>query len=388
MKEDTTITSEIKRKVSDIDWEFNNTDTQYLTHNIHRYSGKFIPQIARTAIDLISSEGETILDPYMGSGTTLLEAFVTKRKGIGLDLNPLAVLISKVKTTTIPDEELDDLWDYVSARVLRVQGKQASLSFFESVNEIIPTNNDRLSNPWNIKWYQNHILKQLNDIYNIIETIADEPRRELAQIAFSNILRKCSNASSKYPNVMYDKNIKQKPLPSKIFLESLSGTIEKVRQLSHEISSATPPEIFLCSNLNMPCEDCTVDAIVTHPPYIASIPYAEYGCLSLNWLGHDSKQLDRTLTGGKRHSKDVIERFVKDYMNMFHESFRVLKPGKFAFYMVGNPTVNRKLIHLNEMTIEFGQNVGFEIAAVATRKGQNRRGNMMGEEYLIYMYKP
>ena len=138
----------------------------------------------------------------------------------------------------------------------------------------------------------------------------------------------------------------------------------------------------------MPCDDCAVDAIVTHPPYIASIPYAEYGCLSLNWLGYDSKQLDSILTGGKRHAKNVIERFMKDYMGMFHESFRVLKHGKFAFYMVGNPTVNGNQVHLKEMTIEFGQNAGFEIAAIATRSGQNRRGNYMGEEYLVFMYKP
>ena len=209
LEDNNTLISAINHKVSCINWEFNDADTQYLTHNIHRYSGKFIPQIARTVIELTSSEGETILDPYMGSGTTLLEAIIVKRKAIGFDLNPLAVLISKVKTTAISNEELDKLWNYVSTQILKSQTEQVSLSSFENDVEVVPTNKSRLYDPWNIKWYQNHILNRLNEIYSVIETIPDEHGRELAQVAFSNILRRCSNASSRYPNVMYDKNTKE-----------------------------------------------------------------------------------------------------------------------------------------------------------------------------------
>lgn len=96
-------------KINSIDWEFSDADTQYLTHNIHRYSGKFIPQIARQAIQLLTAPGETILDSYMGSGTTLLEAQLSNRNAIGIDLNPLAVLISQVKNMRISEADIRDI---------------------------------------------------------------------------------------------------------------------------------------------------------------------------------------------------------------------------------------------------------------------------------------
>lgn len=68
--------------IQSTDWEFTDSDTQYLTHNIHRYSGKFIPQIAGKAIELLTNPQDLILDSYMGSGTTLLEAALRGRNSI------------------------------------------------------------------------------------------------------------------------------------------------------------------------------------------------------------------------------------------------------------------------------------------------------------------
>ena len=59
----------------------------------------------------------------------------------------------------------------------------------------------------------------------------------------------------------------------------------------------------------LPMANDSVDAVISHPPYVGSIPYAEYGALSLRWLGFDPKQLDRQLTGGRRQSREVVERF-------------------------------------------------------------------------------
>ena len=85
----------------------------------------------------------------------------------------------------------------------------------------IEKNEWRRTDPWNLKWYQFPVLEQLVDIYSCIETITNEKAKNIALVAFSDILRKSSNASSKYPNVMYDKNSNTKALPVKVFLESL-----------------------------------------------------------------------------------------------------------------------------------------------------------------------
>ena len=141
----------------------------------------------------------------------------------------------------------------------------------------IEKNEWRRTDPWNLKWYQFPVLEQLVDIYSCIETITNEKAKNIALVAFSDILRKSSNASSKYPNVMYDKNSNTKALPAKAFLESLRQVINSALSLSQIVGTGKDVCIFQQSNLRLPIDDGTIDAIISHPPYIAAIPYAEYG---------------------------------------------------------------------------------------------------------------
>ena len=146
-------------------------------------------------------------------------------------------------------------------------------------------------------------------------------------------------------------------------------------------------EILLGNNLELPLEENSIDAIISHPPYIAAIPYAEYGSLSLKWMGFDSKELDGKLTGGRRHSKQVVSRFLSDYAKYMVESYRVLKPDHYMFLMVGNPVSHGEYVDLYNITIQFAQAAGFRHISTAIRHGQNRRGNKMGNEYLLFFGK-
>ena len=384
---------ELYKAIQDCDWEFSDADTQYLTHNIHRHSGKFIPQIAGKAIELLTEPNDLVLDSYMGSGTTLLEAMLRGRNSVGVDLNPLAVLISKVKTTIVSFDDIEEInselipfVDYLAS------GGQLSLMsrpFDEDkINEQIEKNNWRIGDEWNCKWYQTDVLKQLVQIYSCIEIIENKKAKNIALVAFSDVLRKSSNASSKYPNVMYDKNAKKKPLPAKPFLEALNHVIEAVNALSRQMENRPyTANIIMHNNLNLPIASESVDAIISHPPYISAVPYAEYGSLSLTWLGYDCKELDSELTGGRRHSTQVVSRFSDDYRRYFFESYRVLKPYKYMFLMVGNPTAHGEKIDLNELTEAYAKEAGFLHIGTAIRHGQNRRGNKMGDEYLLFFQK-
>lgn len=375
-------------KIKEQDWEFVNEETQYLTHNIHRYSGKFIPQIARQVIDLTTQKGDIILDPYLGSGTTALESMLSHRNFIGIDINPLAILIAKVKTTILSIKDLMDFKHDFNEMIDQLYDNDTPL-----LNQLLQTKIEspetswRFSNEWNKKWYQEHVLKDLINIYNHIEYIQNENLKRIAQVAFSDILRKTSNASSKYPNVMYDKNHKIKQSPLKSFKASFNGIIDNLIELSTTYTSNTGCEIILSDNTKLSLADQSIDAIITHPPYIAAVPYAEYGCLSLEWFGHSSKELDSKLTGGRRHKKDIVERFESDYQKMISESARVLKNGKYAFFMVGNPTAHGNVVDLEEMTIRLGEVVGYKHLCSAKRVGINRRGNKMGHESLIFFQK-
>ena len=79
------------------DWEFANANTTYLTHGIHPYPARMIPQIASRLILRYSRQNDLIVDPFSGSGTVNLESMLNKRFSYGFDINPLAHLIQKVK---------------------------------------------------------------------------------------------------------------------------------------------------------------------------------------------------------------------------------------------------------------------------------------------------
>ena len=381
------------KEIQQCDWEFSEADTQYLTHNIHRYSGKFIPQIAGKAIELLTKPNDLVLDSYMGSGTTLLEAMLRNRNSVGVDLNPLAVLISKVKTTVVSSDDIKEIYSKLIPFVsfLASDGHFSLISHTfsnERITEETEKNRWRLNDAWNCKWYQTDVLNQLVQIYSCIETIENDKAKNIALVAFSDILRKSSNASSKYPNVMYDKNVKKRPLPAKSFLESLNRVIKAVTALSHNMKEKSySVNIIMQNNLNLSISSESVDAIISHPPYIAAVPYAEYGSLSLAWLGFDFKALDAELTGGRRHSTHVVSRFADDYRQYFFESYRVLKPWKYLFLMDGNPTAHGERIPLDKLTATYAEEAGFVHRATAVRHGQNRRGNNMGEEYLLFFQK-
>lgn len=326
-----------------------------------------------------------------GSGTTALEAILLNRKCIGVDINPLAILISKVKTTVLPVDELEEFRGRLIESVNIFDDGQLSFSYYDHLYKgslSSPEDSERYADLWNKKWYQDHVLRQLIMIYDVIEGIPEEELRDIAKVAFSDILRKSSNASSKYPNVMYDKNHPEKKLPLKSFIASFTDVINNLIDLSRRVGDTHYKcQIMLDNNTSLSLDDESVDAIVTHPPYIAAVPYAEYGSLSLEWLGYSSKELDSKLTGGKRHSKDVAVRFEKDYKQMIRETYRVLKRGRYAFFMVGNPTANGHVVDLHEMTIRLAQEQGFKDICTAVRSGMNRRGNKMGAESLVFLQK-
>ena len=77
-----------------------------LTHGFYRYPARFSPEFAKEAIKIFSNPGDLIYDPFMGGGTTLVEAFALGRKSIGTDINDLAVFVTKVKTTLYSKNDL------------------------------------------------------------------------------------------------------------------------------------------------------------------------------------------------------------------------------------------------------------------------------------------
>lgn len=379
---------------ADYDWDCDAADTQYLTHNIHRYSGKFIPQVARNAIDWLTRPGDMVLDPYCGSGTTLLECALMRRRSIGADLNPLATLIAEVKTTPIDPGPLQMFTDQLTNLLIagrRETGGQVSLfdADLHRQRDMILRRvaaDARRHDPWFVKWFTGNILEELLTIYHAIQLCNVPELRRLATVAFSDILRRSSNAHKGYPNVMYDKNHGCPPPAIPRFLRRLKEVSDMVRQLWNRWDKRHQPTVITADAQSLDIQDEAADAIITHPPYIGSVPYAEYGMLSLRWLGFDERQIDALLTGGRRQSKDVLSRFETGFRGMLREARRTLKSGRPMFMLLGRPTVRAAVVDLPQMAVQLASQERFELRYRGQRRGINRRANKMGvEEYLVFV---
>ena len=97
----------------DYSWSFSDKtikDTAYITHNYYTYPAKFIPQLVSRLINTYTNKYDIVVDPFMGSGTTIVESLINNRYAFGVDINEIAYLISKVKTTPIELKNLKILF--------------------------------------------------------------------------------------------------------------------------------------------------------------------------------------------------------------------------------------------------------------------------------------
>lgn len=130
---------------------------QGFTHGFYRYPARFSPEFVRYAIASFSRPGDTILDPFMGGGTTVVEALTLGRKVVGIDLNPLAVFVARVKSTPLSRSELES----VRRKVMQVQEYPPRLRSKRLAVELKCLFRNV---PW---WIRNSILTILDEIGEI-----------------------------------------------------------------------------------------------------------------------------------------------------------------------------------------------------------------------------
>jgi len=235
-------------------------------------------------------------------------------------------------------------------------------------------------------WFQPHVIAELTAIKNHIDKVKDQDLRDFFTIAFSSILRTVSNAAPGFGNLM----ISNKPLARKQGFEkfrfklvSMVSTMEDF-YFKAEPNAQIQVRVADARNMNFLLSE-SMDMICTHPPYMASVPYAEYQKLSLWWLGFDPSELDAKLIGGQRSRSDTAERYIQNMQLAFSEMYRVLKIGKFCCVVIGNPLYRGKIWPLNKILADIGQETGFSFLKEIIRgKYKMTMGKMKNEYILIF----
>ena len=166
--------------------------TNYLTHGIHSYTAKLIPHIPRYFIEKYTKRGDVIFDPFCGSGTTLLEARFLSRNAIGIDINPLATLISEVKTTPLDIDELS-----LAIRLVKEDVKNSN----RKLTVVFP----------NIDyWFCKKARNELSRIKFSIESLNGRFSESLYRfllVCFSSIIRKSSYADPRMAKTYKSKRL-------------------------------------------------------------------------------------------------------------------------------------------------------------------------------------
>lgn len=323
------------------------------THNFHPYPAKFIPQIPKSLlIHLGVKPGEIVLDPFSGSGTTLVESVLMGANAIGNDSNPIASLVSKVKSTPLNEISINEICSFlnnVKTLSLTLEDKQANIPEFK--------NRDH--------WFQKNMQNELALIKKEINLVFDQDARDFLNVAFSSIIVKCSNQDSDTRWVARNKNLKD-GFAFESIIKRVNDMIVRIREFSKQATGFSEVYNGDSRDFNY-IADNSIDSVITSPPYLNSFDYYLYHKLRMFWLGYDHYHAQQLEIGSRnKHSDNKKESsfYYENMLDVGKELFRVLKPNRHCAIVIGDSIVNKELIKMDREYIKMFEEIGFKTSDV------------------------
>jgi len=417
---------EIERREKD-DWTFNGANTRQLTHCYHDYPARMIPQIAAKLLDMFGNNAKLLFDPYCGTGTSLVEATLRGINSVGTDLNPLACLIAKAKTTVADLEK-------VNMQISEFQ--KFSLKSKPVSNSSLP----RIGGIKNLEfWFKTEVIEKLARLRNFIEEIEDDSVQLFFKIAFSETVRESSNTrNSEFKLFRYKPEKLENFTPdvfgimtSKLF-RNRRGLMEFANVVNGNGFKSKAMVCSFNSVISIPEEyisPSSVDIVITSPPYGDSrttVAYGQYSRLSAAWLDmKEPEKTDRKLMGGQKAKRfnefpsnelnktiDIIRQrdtkraldvvaFYNDLLDSIENVSNVIKPGGYACYVIANRKVKNTVLPTDNAISDFFEYFGFRKIKTFKRSIPNKRmalrnspsnvpgevDNTMVKEFIVVMRK-
>jgi len=354
----------ISDKLKALDWDFVDAKTDYLTHALHPYPAKFIPQITNALIQELSSIGDTVLDPFCGSGTALVEALTLKRHAIGLDANPIACLISRAKTMKLNPSEIEAL-HYLEGPLASMAARYTSgqTSLFNHYNEGLPPKSDKIQ-----FWFEPHVIVELANIKKQCIELPTEASRIFALAVLSSIIVTVSKQDSDTRYVRRDKDI-QNGETTKCFLRALNSAIGKAIEFADLVEDRFQCHVTQGDVLNPPNDFPQVDLVVSSPPYPNAYSYHLYHMTRMIWLDMDPFKFKKIEIGSHRKYSNkgsngaTIDTFKNEMKVVFHWLSRILKPQKYCCFVIGDSIIRGTVVPNNELLPEIAVLQRFRLVA-------------------------
>jgi DNA modification methylase len=407
------------------DLDFHNERSGYASHNFHSFPAKFPPQLPRKFINGLTSPGDVVLDPMMGSGTTILETLLANRCGVGLDIDPLALMIGKVKISPLNLEKVDRAFhQVVTGAKQKIQKDRSKLE----QNRLVRWNDE--TKKFIDYWFMHDTQLELIALISEIEQVEDIDIKLFLKVAFSSIIITKSggvslafdlahtrphrakiildqNGQEVFRGNIGEKTPKSLKLLTKLMRSPLNEFEKRYKNNLKGISSRSSDSYY--TNIswgdaqNLPLNDASIDLIVTSPPYASNaIDYMRAHKFALVWLGYDLSDLSKKrkeYIGGEstsgvvfepvppyvekiihtfsqldRKKMFVLHRYYSEMARVLKEMYRVIKPGKAAIVVVGSSIIRGVDIETQNCLAHIGREAGFEVPIIGVRKlDRNRR---------------
>ena len=342
--------------------------------SVHPFPARMAPGLA---LDVIAEcrKPLRVLDPMSGSGTVLAVAHSKGHHAVGVDLDPLAVLISRVWTTAIDVEAVGDTASTVLDNARRI---------FSSLptRDAYPRNADSETRQFTRYWFDDYARRQLASLATAIERTQDSTIREALWCAFSRLIISKQSGASLAMDLSHSRpHRKFKRAPAKPFRKFLSA-VDRVTTNCIDVTSRTrgpAAQVYEGDARHLDLRDGSIDLVITSPPYLNAIDYLRCSKFSLVWMGYSVSHLRRlrSTTVGTEVGMDarddqeiqgilselkmqpklqarqeaILARYINDMRRSVGETSRVLASNGRAVYVVGENTVRGTFIR-NAMIVE------------------------------------
>lgn len=395
-------------------WDFKDKKgiDSYALSEIMKYPAMMVSDMQKELINIIASTTEvnTMLDPFCGSGTTLIESLKYDIQPYGIDINPLAYLLVTVKSTKYSITTLK--------RVITDIEKKLEGNFDFEVH-----NFDGID-----KWFREDIKIGLSRIRSLIVSVESIRIRRFLWVIFSDTVRdSCNSRLSTYK--LYIRTPTQiKNLPGDVekqFIRKAYAAVDEFQRFYSDNKSQKKVRVLYGNVLDLlkdkrRFKDGCIDLICTSPPYgdnDTTITYGQFSVLQLRWINifdidqeidssitDTQRAIDRMSMGGELYSLQSIEAsnlfeksalaynfheflikekridkarkvssFLVDYAQYFEQSVRVLRSGGYQVITLGNRTVNDKVLPFDQITLELAEYYGMEYVWSFKRNIRNKR---------------
>lgn len=337
-------------RLRSIDWDFAGSFSESLFSSIHWHPGRFASQLPAALIGLLSQPGDLILDPFAGSGTTLVEAQRLGRRSIGIDLNPISCLTTRAKTLLARAKWIGNAIREIKEATISHLDNHLTAVTISRVPPLIPATVQAE------KWYTKKVLQDLGRLWFLINTYKGA-KRTLAQAAFSAVLLSvcretrhwgyvCDNSS---PKTDHEGNVSQ------TFCRILDRLDLAYQERDAEIL-ARDGKVGDIADAAVICADAqealkrirhgSVGLVVTSPPYFGVSDYIKAQRLSMEWFGYDIESLRLGEIGArsKRHRKSAYTEYQEELERVFRQLRASLRPGAFCAVFMGESSTRSSVL--------------------------------------------